>query len=65
MDAEILYRIVFPTNGPVCGIVLRDGRVIRAAPIVRWLLGCTAAEFRTQARSRGWTIEELPAGIEA
>ena len=58
-SVESLYRIVFPGNGPVCGIVLRDGMVIEAAPIVRWLIGRNLAEFRAQARARGWQIEQL------
>lgn len=62
VNKDKLYRIVFPGNGPVCGIVLRDGRVVEAAPVVRWLMGRTVAEFRAQARARGWQVEALSEG---
>ena len=41
-----------------CGVVVRNDRVIRAAPIVRYTLGWTAQHLHDYARRRGWRVIE-------
>jgi hypothetical protein len=47
-------------SGPnfCAGVVLLHGRVIRAAPKLRYMLGWTASRVREYAAYCGWTIDE-------
>ena len=40
-----------------CGVVLRGDRVIRAAPIVRYLLGWNVRRLTRYGEEQGWRIE--------
>ena len=42
-----------------CGIVLVDDRVIRAAPIVRYLVGWHRHHVQRYGRARGWRLETV------
>lgn len=42
------------------GLVVRDGRVVEAAPILRWTVGKLSADVREHGRRRGWKMERLP-----
>ena len=41
----------------VAGVVLEKGYAVRAAPIVRYLVGQSLAEIEQYCRGRGWTVE--------
>jgi hypothetical protein len=49
-----LYRVVAPNF--VAGVVAKDGRVVKAAPILRWALGKPLEELRNGAEARGGTV---------
>jgi hypothetical protein len=40
-----------------CGVLRNNDRVIRAAPIVRYLLGWNADRLKRYCAKRGWRIE--------
>ena len=40
----------------VAGVLLRDGRVYEAAPIVKYMKGWTAEQVLQYAKKKGWTI---------
>ncbi len=54
-----LWRIVAPHF--VCGLVVADGRVVEAAPIVRWALGRRWSDVREAMKRKGWSGEPLGA----
>jgi hypothetical protein len=54
---NVLIRIVAPHF--VAGIEARDGRVIRAAPILAYMLGWDGARVAQYAKRRGWTWQRL------
>lgn len=54
---EILVRITAPHF--VAGVVAVDGRVVRAAPILRYMSGWDGARLAEYARRKGWTWEVL------
>jgi hypothetical protein len=56
---EVLARI--SANHFVAGIVLRSAVVVEAAPIVHYMLGWSARRVADYCRSKGWTIERVPA----
>lgn len=39
-----------------CGIVLRDDKVIEAAPKLKWVKGWTRDAVRAYCRDRGWSV---------
>jgi hypothetical protein len=41
-----------------CGVILCNDRVIRAAPIVRYMRGWTADRLRRYCQRRGWQVIE-------
>ena len=43
----------------VAGVVLRNGIVYEAAPIVRYLLGCTEKRGRDYCQSKNWKIKDF------
>jgi len=49
---EILVRIVAPHF--VAGLILRDGKVIRAAPILKWTVGKQQKWLSQYFKSKGW-----------
>lgn len=53
-----LARIVAPHF--VCGIVINNGRVVEAAPIVRYMLGWNPHRVLAYTLRKGWTITSLP-----
>lgn len=54
----MLVRVVAPHF--VAGLELVDGRCVRAAPILRWAVGKTAAELRAYFRSKRWDAYSVP-----
>lgn len=48
-----LGRIVAPHF--VAGVIVEEGNVTRAAPIVGYMLGWSEERVRTYVRRRGWT----------
>ena len=52
----MMIRIVAPHF--VAGVVLTD-RVIRTAPIVKYMIGWEPGRVRTYARSKGWQTQIL------
>lgn len=53
----ILIRIVAPHF--VAGIVPETGRVVTAAPILRYMTGWTGAQVADYCRAKGWTWERI------
>jgi hypothetical protein len=51
-------RIVGPNL--VAGLIIKDDRVIRAAPILGYAIGWTTERVSALAQRRGWTIEHAP-----
>jgi hypothetical protein len=51
--ANVLGRIVAPHF--VAGIECRDGRVVWAAPIVRYMIGWSEDHVRAYVAKRGWS----------
>lgn len=49
---SFLGRIVAPHF--VAGIVIEDGKVVRAAPIVRYMLGWSEDRVREYVNRKGW-----------
>jgi hypothetical protein len=56
--AESHMRIVGPNF--VAGLVIKDDRVIHAAPILSYTIGWTTERVSALAQRRGWTIEHAP-----
>ncbi len=42
-----------------CGVVLREDKVIQAAPIVRYMLGWNAQRLKRYCQRRGWRVEAV------
>jgi len=51
-------RIVGPNF--VAGLVIKDDRAIRAAPILGYMIGWPIERIIALAQRRGWTIEREP-----
>jgi len=43
-----------------CGVIVRNGRVIKTAPIVHYLSGWDLNRVQRYAQRRGWQIEAVP-----
>ena len=50
-----MIRIVAPHF--VAGVVLKDERVIYAAPILKWMAGWTVDRVEGYCRSKGWEFQ--------
>jgi hypothetical protein len=50
-----LYRIV--SDYFVCGIVVREGVVIKTAPIMHYARGWSEAQLLTYCLKREWSVE--------
>jgi hypothetical protein len=49
---EITIRITAPWF--VAGVVIEEGKVVRAAPIVKYMVGWPKASVIKYSRGRGW-----------
>lgn len=56
-EGKQLVRIVAPFF--VAGIEAQDGRVVRAAPILRYMRGWDGARVASYCASRGWDWARL------
>ena len=54
---DVLVRIEAPHF--VAGIEARAGRVVRAAPILAYMLGWDGARVAQHAQRRGWRCQRL------
>ena len=52
-----LYRIVAPHF--VAGIIVRNDRVWRTAPILKWMWGKKFSELHSYFNRKRWTYERL------
>lgn len=52
-----MIRVVSPYY--VAGIIVDGGRVIKAAPILRWSIGKSFSEIKAYFAHKGFIIEEL------
>jgi len=52
---ETLLQII--GDGFACGLVARDGRVIEAAPRIRYMRGWTGRRVAEHCRQKGWRWE--------
>ena len=43
-----------------CGVIVRHGRVINAAPIVHYLKGWDRERVQRYAQRRGWQVAAVP-----
>lgn len=41
------------------GLVVSDGRVVRAAPIIRWMIGRTLATIQAHCERKQWTLDRV------
>jgi len=57
MSEETLVRVTAPHF--VAGIVIRDGKCVEAAPILRWCLHRKVATLRADFKVRGWSASQL------
>lgn len=58
LDSRPLVRIVAPHF--VAGLEADErGRVVRTAPILRWMMGMTGAMVAGHCAGRGWTWERI------
>ena len=64
MTAGLLV-VSFPGRGPVVGLVVRDGRITRAAPVARYCLGWPADRVRSYFVGRGCDVQAIPAEAAA
>jgi hypothetical protein len=55
-----LYQVV--TSSYVAGIVVENGRVVKAAPILRAAVGKPLEELRRQVEARGGTVAAVVPG---
>jgi hypothetical protein len=55
-----LYRVV--TDNFVAGLVVKEGQVVRAAPILRWAIGKPVDELRRQIEQSGGTVAAVGPG---
>jgi hypothetical protein len=55
---ELLFRVVAPHF--VAGIVVVGGRIVEAAPIIRYMVGWNGAHLVRYCRSKGWAWESVP-----
>jgi hypothetical protein len=53
--SETLCRIEAPHF--VAGIIAMDGRVIRAAPILKYMLGWNGVAVRDYCRKKHWALQ--------
>lgn len=58
-DGE-LYQVA--TSSYVAGIMVQDGRVVKAAPILRWAIGRTLEELRGRVGKQGGTVVVVSTG---
>lgn len=56
-DSRLGIRIVAPHF--VAGIDAEDGRVVEAAPILRYMIGWTGPQVAAYCTRKGWTWERL------
>ena len=52
-----LYRVTAPYY--VAGFIACDGKVLRAAPIIKWLQGRSLAGVLDYFARRGWPVEQV------
>lgn len=58
-ESELLLRVVAPHF--VAGLVVRDGRVVEAAPILRrHVMGLDGRRFAALCARMGWSFERVP-----
>jgi hypothetical protein len=53
-----IQRIIGPNF--VAGLVIKDDRAVRAAPILGYMIGWPTERIVALAQRRGWTIEHEP-----
>jgi hypothetical protein len=53
-----LYRIVAPHF--VAGVIVEGGRIVVAAPILRWSVRMPLERFAAYCKGKRWGIEEVP-----
>lgn len=54
----LLLRILAPHF--VAGVELFEGRAVRSAPILRYMMGWTLQSIRDYCKRKQWTLEEPP-----
>lgn len=55
---DVLYRVI--SNRFVCGFVCRNGRVIQAAPIIRWMINSKSQlDAVLILKQKGYTVVQL------
>jgi hypothetical protein len=52
-----LYRVVVPHF--VAGVIVREGVVVEAAPILRWAVGKRLLALETWAKNKKGTVDPL------
>jgi hypothetical protein len=57
-----LVRVVAPHF--VAGIIVRDGKCVTAAPILRWAIGKTRDELRAYFASKRWDARIIAANAK-
>jgi hypothetical protein len=60
MSEDDLYRVA--TRKFVAGCVVKEGRVVQSAPILRWAIGKSLEELRRQIEELGGTVTAVAPG---
>lgn len=53
----MLYRIT--SNYFCAGFITKNGKALRAAPIIKWSVGKHTIEIRAYCKKRGWKLEKI------
>jgi hypothetical protein len=53
----MLYRVT--SNYFCAGLIMRNGKVVRAAPIIKYMKGWNIVRIRQYAARRNWTVERV------
>ncbi len=63
-EATTLYRVTCPAKGKATGFCagawVRDGKVVGAAPVLKYCKGHPAKWLEQYAEMKGWKIEKVP-----
>ena len=61
--SEELWCVFLPAREGLCavtaGVLIRNGKVVRAAPILHWTVGKSSAVLRGWVKSKCGEIEEI------
>jgi hypothetical protein len=54
---EVLIQVDAPHF--CAGLVAKEGKVVIAAPILRYMIGWTGTQFQAYLKKKGWTYQRV------